>query len=175
MLINLYRYYISSFKDPDQLFEEGKHPLFRFLRNHFALYYTPILRKFHQMIVKISMRSGNNEGYEFFKACKTFFKEDIIDFINELPIQLMKLLSQLKDLVEEQHHNHTDVAFSSVKKLFFYSFLLDQSLMDELYPRHDPTKYSSVYNHILNLFFTSSLKKYIHLPESQQNIICQLV
>jgi len=38
------------------------------------------------MIVKISMRSGNNEAYEFFKACKTFFKEDIIDFINELPI-----------------------------------------------------------------------------------------
>ena len=110
------------------------------------------------------MRSGSNEGYEFFKACKTFFKEDILDFINELPSELMRLLSQLKDLVEEQHYNQMDLSLSSVKKLFFYSFLLDQSLMEELYPRHDPTKYSSAYNHVLNLFFTSSLKKYIHLP-----------
>ena len=76
----------------------------------------------------------------------------------------MKLLSQFKDLVEEQHPNHLEMTLSSVKKLFFYSFLLDQSLMEELYPRHDPTKYSTAYNHVLNLFFTSSLKKYIHLP-----------
>lgn len=38
--------------------------------------------------------------------------------------------------------------------------------MEELYPRHDPTKYASVYNHIVNLFFGSSLKKYSNLPES---------
>jgi hypothetical protein len=51
------------------------------------------------MIAKISIRSGSNEGYEFFKTCKAFFKEDILDFINELPSELMRLLSQLKDLV----------------------------------------------------------------------------
>lgn len=99
MLINLYRYYISSFKDLDELFEEGKHPIFRFLRNHFALYYTPTLRQFHQLVAKISTKTGDNENYQFFKICQESFKEEIVDFINDVPFELVRLLSQLKDLV----------------------------------------------------------------------------
>lgn len=47
--------------------------------------------------------------------------------------------------------------------------------MEELYPRHDPSKWSVAYNHILNLFFQSSLRKYTHLPEHQQQTIAKIV
>lgn len=72
MLANLYRYYISSFRDIEDLFEEGKHPLFRLIRNHLALYFTPTLRKFHQTVVKVAPRCGTEPGFSFYKTGSTF-------------------------------------------------------------------------------------------------------
>lgn len=59
--------------------------------------------------------------------------------------------------------------------MFFYSFLLNQSLIEELYPGHDPSKHSMAYNHVLNLFFQGSLRKYSSLPQQQQIFITQMV
>ena len=66
--MNLYRYYVGSFRDVEDLFEEGKHPIFRLITNHLALYFTPTLRKFHQIVVKIAPRCGNESGFVFYKA-----------------------------------------------------------------------------------------------------------
>jgi hypothetical protein len=43
MTYNLHRYYIESFDDMGDLFEEGKHPLFRFIRNE-LLHFVPFFR-----------------------------------------------------------------------------------------------------------------------------------
>ena len=81
-----------------------------------------------------------------------------------MPNDLLKLLSQLKDILEEHYPSQASEALAAVKKMLFYSFLLNESLIEELYPRHDPSKWEQTYSLILNLFFQSSLKKYTHLP-----------
>lgn len=48
-------------------------------------------------------------------------------------------------------------------------------MIEELYSRHDPSKYEQVYNHVHNLFFQSSIKKYGSLLEEQQIFIGGLI
>ena len=74
MLVNLYRYYVSCFRDVEDVFEEGKHPLLRLVRNHLALFFTPTLRKFHQVVVKIATRYGGQSGYSFYKAASSYLE-----------------------------------------------------------------------------------------------------
>lgn len=47
--------------------------------------------------------------------------------------------------------------------------------MEELYPRHDPSKWDFAYNHILYLFFQGSLSKFSHLPQHQSSYIGQII
>lgn len=47
--------------------------------------------------------------------------------------------------------------------------------MEDLLPQLDPTKFSNVYNYILNLFFDSSLKKFTELSAQKINLISSLI
>jgi len=42
-----------------------------------------------------------------------------------MPNELLKLLSQLKDILEEQYPSQPSEVLAAVKKMFFYSFLLN--------------------------------------------------
>ncbi len=175
MILNLYRYYVKSFKEIGELFEESKHPLFRFLKNHFALLFTPVFRKFHQIIIKIALKCGSQGGLTFYQKGESLIQSELNNFINALPFELLKLLNQLKDLIDQIHSGEPEFILSTVKKLFFYSFLLNQSFLQELYPSHEPSKYTLVYNHIVILFFQSSIKKYNNFPQNQVTIIAKLI
>lgn len=62
-----------------------------------------------------------------------------------------------------------------VKKLLFYSFLCSQPLIEDLLPHLDPNKYSTVYNHVINLFFQTSIRKFAELPPPKLAVVRDLV
>lgn len=47
--------------------------------------------------------------------------------------------------------------------------------MEDLLPHIDPAKYSSIYNHVLNLFFQSSLRKFNDLAPQKLTLVTALV
>lgn len=95
MLVNLYRYYVSSFREIEDLFKEGKHPLFRLLRNHMALLFGPTLRRFHEGVGRVAAKCGG-EGGVFYVEGEAVLETELRTFVRELPADLLKLLGELR-------------------------------------------------------------------------------
>lgn len=65
-------------------------------------------------------------------------------------------------------------AVDIVKKLLFYSFLCSQTVVEDLLPHLDPSKYSHIYNHTISLFFETSLRKFPQLPPQKLALLTSL-
>jgi hypothetical protein len=68
MLHNLHRYYVESFEDENDLFEESKHPLFRFIRNHLLQFYAPFLLAFHAAVARLGLKGDQDSAWAFYKS-----------------------------------------------------------------------------------------------------------
>jgi hypothetical protein len=95
--------------------------------------------------------------------------------VRGMPVELVKLLHSFKKMIEEAYRIQSEAAMNLVKKLLFYSFLCSQSIIEDLLPRVDPSKYSNIINHIINLFFQSSLRKFAELPPQKLVLLNNLV
>jgi hypothetical protein len=81
----------------------------------------------------------------------------------------------LSRTIEEFYQVKTEASLNLVKKLLLYTFLCSPTVMEELLPQLDATKFSNAYNYTLNLFFESSLKKFTDLPAQKINLISSLI
>lgn len=67
-MFNLHRYYVESFEDENDLFEESKHPLFRFIRNELVQFYGPFMLSFHAAVGRLGLKGDQDSAYVFYKS-----------------------------------------------------------------------------------------------------------
>ncbi len=102
-------------------------------------------------------------------------REELLALIGSLPLELVKLLHSLYKIIEEVYKIERDACVNLVKKLLFYSFLCSQTVIEDLLPHTDPAKYTHIYNHIINLFFQTSLRKFNDLPTQKLTLLTALI
>ena len=96
-------------------------------------------------------------------------------FISLFPNELVKILNTLYTIIDNFYKNGYESSLTPIKKFIFYSFLLSETVMNDLVPQLDPLKYTHSYNHILLLFFQNSIKKYSQYNQSQLTFISNLI
>lgn len=175
VLYNLQHYYVESFEDENELFEESKHPLFRLIRNHLLLLFTPYLQQFHAVVARFALKGDVDNAWAFYKSAESALREELLSFISSTPGELVRLLRSLFGMIEGVFGVGKEACGNLVKKLLFYSFLCSQPIIEDLLPNIDPAKYSHIYNHIINLFFQTSLRKFVDLPPQKLTLITALV
>lgn len=175
MLHNLHRYYVESFEDENDLFEESKHPLFRFIRNHLLQFYAPFLLSFHAAVARLGLKAAQDNAWNFYKSNEVALREELLRLVSAMPGELVAFLHGLSQLIEQTYRLKRENCIALVKKLLFYCFLCSQAVIEDLLPHLDPAKYSTIYNHVLNLFFQSSLRKFTDLPPQKAMLVSKLV
>jgi hypothetical protein len=92
-----------------------------------------------------------------------------------MPGELVQFLHSLSKLIEQTYRLKRENCVGLVKKLLFYCFLCSQAVIEDLLPQLDLAKYAAVYNHVLNLFFQSSIRKFADLPPQKATLVGSLV
>lgn len=95
--------------------------------------------------------------------------------IRNIPGELILFLHELSKLIEQTYRIKNENCIALVKKLLFYCFLCSQTVIEDLLPHVDHTKYSALYSHVINLFFQSSLRKFTDLSQQKLTLISGLV
>lgn len=80
-------------------------------------------------------------------------------------MELVQFLHSMSRIIEEVYRLKRESCINLVKKLLFYCFLCSQPVIEDLLPHLDPAKHSNIYNHVINLFFQSSLRKFSEPPQ----------
>ena len=102
-------------------------------------------------------------------------REELLALIGSIPLELIKLLHSLYKIIEEIYKIEKDACANLVKKLLFYSFLCSQPVIEDLLLHIDPAKYTHIYNHIISLFFQTSLRKFNDLPTQKLTLLTALI
>jgi hypothetical protein len=102
-------------------------------------------------------------------------REELLRVVRNMPGELVLFLHSLSKLIEQIYRLERENCVALVKKLLFYCFLCSQTVIEDLLPHVDLTKYTALYNHIINLFFQSSLRKFADLPQQKLILVSGLV
>lgn len=138
-------------------------------------FYCPFFLAFHAAVARLALAADYDSAWAFYKGRETAIREEMGRVVRQMPGELVELLHSLARIIEEVFRLKRDACIALVKKLLFYCFLCSQSLIEDLLPHLDPSKYAPVYNHILNLFFQTSLRKFSDLPPQKLSVVTGLV
>jgi hypothetical protein len=130
---------------------------------------------FHTAVSRLGLKGDQENAWQFYKNSETALREELLRVIRNMPGELVSFLHELSKLIEQTYRIKGENCIALVKKLLFYCFLCSQTVIEDLLPHADPTKYSALYNHVINLFFQSSLRKFTELPQQKLTLISGLV